>query len=164
LNIIENTGLTGYGDAIWPRHRHDNGGSGVLGATTSVPMPSPTPQASPCVGNVNANGMEDVADIQTTAARPGCVQYLPAVVANWDPLWPTATPTPTPGVTIRANLTRLGSHLPALLKPKANLRPMWGDCNQSAFTPTSASQHSPSRGPRRPPEDTQNAQPSCRAS
>ncbi len=24
LNIIENTGIEGYGDAIWPRYRHDN--------------------------------------------------------------------------------------------------------------------------------------------
>ena len=30
LNIIENTGLNGYGQAIWPRYRHDNSGLAVL--------------------------------------------------------------------------------------------------------------------------------------
>ncbi|RMG51512.1 MAG: hypothetical protein D6723_10450 [Acidobacteria bacterium] len=30
LNIIENSGLEGYGKAIWPRYRHDNLGSGSL--------------------------------------------------------------------------------------------------------------------------------------
>ncbi len=30
LNVIENSGLQGYGTAIWPRYRHDNHGSGAL--------------------------------------------------------------------------------------------------------------------------------------
>ncbi len=38
LNIIANSGLSGYGEAIWPRYRRDNHGSGVLpdSITTSV--------------------------------------------------------------------------------------------------------------------------------
>ena len=32
LNIIENSGVQGYGNAIWPRYRHDNAGTGQLGA------------------------------------------------------------------------------------------------------------------------------------
>ncbi len=30
LNIIGNTGLLDYGNALWPRYRHDNAGTGVL--------------------------------------------------------------------------------------------------------------------------------------
>ncbi len=30
LNIIKNSGLNGYGEAFWPRFRHDNNGSGSL--------------------------------------------------------------------------------------------------------------------------------------
>jgi len=30
LNIIENSGLVGYGNAIWPRYRHDNSGLAAL--------------------------------------------------------------------------------------------------------------------------------------
>jgi hypothetical protein len=41
-----------------------------------------TPLASPCVQDVNANGMGDIVDIQTTAAQPGCWVYLPLVAAN----------------------------------------------------------------------------------
>ena len=35
LNIIEGSGLTGYGQAIWPRYRHDNSGLAVLTSTGS---------------------------------------------------------------------------------------------------------------------------------
>ncbi len=45
LNIIENSGLQGYGNAIWPRYRHDNAGTGQLGAqrldaSAAAPPPS----------------------------------------------------------------------------------------------------------------------------
>lgn len=30
LNVIEGTGVAGYGSALWPRYRRDNGGSGSL--------------------------------------------------------------------------------------------------------------------------------------
>jgi len=54
LNIIENSGLTGYGNALWPRYRHDNAGTAVLDnrrpsplpATPAAPTASPTPEAS----------------------------------------------------------------------------------------------------------------------
>ena len=36
LNIIENSGLSGYGQAIWPRYRHDNSGSAVLTAVSGL--------------------------------------------------------------------------------------------------------------------------------
>lgn len=29
-NVIEGTGLSGYGTAPWPRYRHDNSGTGAL--------------------------------------------------------------------------------------------------------------------------------------
>lgn len=50
LNIIENSGLTGYGNAIWPRYRHDNFGSAALGndtavANTFLPVVTATPAA-----------------------------------------------------------------------------------------------------------------------
>lgn len=51
LNIIEDSGLTGYGNAIWPRYRHNNQGSGALEA--GVPVSTPTPPASQCVGDAN---------------------------------------------------------------------------------------------------------------
>jgi len=107
--------------------------SGARGATT----PSPTstapfpPSFAGGVRDVNTNSIDDVTDIQTIAAEPDCVQYLPVVVANRHQPWPTATPTPTPGVTIRADLTRPGSPLSSLLKPGANLHPMWGDRNEA---------------------------------
>ncbi len=54
LNIIENSGLTGYGNAIWPRYRHDNAGTaaldghhpGPISPTPAVPTASPSPEAS----------------------------------------------------------------------------------------------------------------------
>ena len=33
LNIIEDGGVNGYGNALWPRYRHDNAGSAALGST-----------------------------------------------------------------------------------------------------------------------------------
>ncbi len=40
LNIIENSGLEGYGKAVWPRYRHDNLGSGsLLGHIATEPPP-----------------------------------------------------------------------------------------------------------------------------
>ncbi len=44
LNIIENTGLRGYGDAIWPRYRRDNEGSAAL--ITAITEPTPTATAA----------------------------------------------------------------------------------------------------------------------
>ena len=35
LNVIENSGLNGYGQAIWPRYRYDNSGLAVLSSTGS---------------------------------------------------------------------------------------------------------------------------------
>jgi hypothetical protein len=38
LNVIEKSGVSGYGSAIWPRYRRDNRGSGSLaGITSSLP-------------------------------------------------------------------------------------------------------------------------------
>ena len=44
LNIIQDPDVTGYGNAIWPRYRHDNLGSAVL--STGDPSPGATPTAS----------------------------------------------------------------------------------------------------------------------
>lgn len=41
LNIIEHSGLQGYGQAIWPRYRHDNRGTGVLSSDQATPTPMP---------------------------------------------------------------------------------------------------------------------------
>ncbi|MFQ5595632.1 MAG: hypothetical protein ACE5HA_15915, partial [Anaerolineae bacterium] len=54
------------------------------------------PPASQCVGDVNGNGIGDVADIETTASDLNCHVYLPLVVAQWRRPWPTSTPTLTP--------------------------------------------------------------------
>ncbi|MFQ5595435.1 MAG: hypothetical protein ACE5HA_14910 [Anaerolineae bacterium] len=43
--------------------------------------------ASQCVGDVNGNGIGDVADIMATAGRPGCVVHLPLVIARWHQPW-----------------------------------------------------------------------------
>ncbi|GAB4270402.1 MAG: hypothetical protein Kow0080_14830 [Candidatus Promineifilaceae bacterium] len=51
VNIIENSGISGYGSAIWPRYRHDNEGSAALGNTTTsetttfLPVVTVTPAA-----------------------------------------------------------------------------------------------------------------------
>ncbi len=37
LNVIDDSGLTGYGDAIWPRYRHDNAGSARLSRRAPPP-------------------------------------------------------------------------------------------------------------------------------
>ena len=56
LNIIENSGVSGYGSAIWPRYRHDNLGSAVLGneaaaeSTTFLPVVTATPGTDTAVG------------------------------------------------------------------------------------------------------------------
>ncbi len=42
LNIIGDAGVSGYGDAIWPRYRHDNEGSATL---SSGPGSAPAPEA-----------------------------------------------------------------------------------------------------------------------
>lgn len=47
LTIIENTGFQGYGNAYWPRYRHDNYGSGRFSEPTATPGSSPTPVADP---------------------------------------------------------------------------------------------------------------------
>ncbi|GEM_PF-1029012 len=39
LNVIENAGVAGYGSALWPRYRRDNGGSGSLAASAVVQPP-----------------------------------------------------------------------------------------------------------------------------
>ena len=44
LNIIQDPDVTGYGNAIWPRYRHDNLGSAAL--STGDPSPGATPTAS----------------------------------------------------------------------------------------------------------------------
>jgi len=55
------------------------------------------------VADVNGNGVGDVGDVMATVVTPGCLSYLPLVVANWHQSWPTATQTvthtPTPTVT-----------------------------------------------------------------
>ncbi len=51
LNIIENAGVSGYGDAIWPRYRHDNQGSATLGTVTPAPTPTPTATPTPTSGS-----------------------------------------------------------------------------------------------------------------
>ncbi|RME32853.1 MAG: hypothetical protein D6794_12230 [Deltaproteobacteria bacterium] len=55
LNIITDSGLSGYGQAIWPRYRHDNAASGRLDAF---------PAANPASGTVPAS-------TPATAERPG---------------------------------------------------------------------------------------------
>jgi len=45
------------------------------------------PPASRCVGDANGNGIGDVMDIMSTAAKPGCVVYLPLVAGNWRQPW-----------------------------------------------------------------------------
>lgn len=64
---------------------------------TATPTKTPTPTASvaECVTDANGNGVGDVQDVMTTAATPGCVSYLPLIVANWRQPWPTPTPTAT---------------------------------------------------------------------
>ncbi|GIW42641.1 MAG: hypothetical protein KatS3mg076_3218 [Candidatus Binatia bacterium] len=37
LDVVEGTGLGGYGNAVWPRYRHDNDGSGALTAGDPAP-------------------------------------------------------------------------------------------------------------------------------
>ncbi len=90
LNIIEDAGVTGYGDAIWPRYRHDNQGSGAL-ETAPTPTATPTLPASQCVRDANQNGIGDVVDIMATASELPCLVYLPLVVAHWRQPWPTPT-------------------------------------------------------------------------
>ncbi|MDQ7029801.1 MAG: hypothetical protein Q9O62_08505 [Ardenticatenia bacterium] len=57
LNIIESAGVSGYGDAIWPRYRGDNDGRAMLWGTGTPP--------SVCA-----------------AAGLGCSVYLPVVIAK----------------------------------------------------------------------------------
>jgi len=45
------------------------------------------PPASRCMRDVNGNGIGDVVDIMSTAAKPGCVVYLPLVAGNWRQPW-----------------------------------------------------------------------------
>ena len=47
MNVIENSGLNGYGTAIWPRYRRDNAGSASL--SPSAPDTTPTPTVTPTV-------------------------------------------------------------------------------------------------------------------
>ncbi len=47
LNIIENSGLSGYGNAIWPRYRHDNAGTAALGAQVSSQGAAASPASAP---------------------------------------------------------------------------------------------------------------------
>ncbi|MFQ5342432.1 MAG: hypothetical protein ACE5F6_12875, partial [Anaerolineae bacterium] len=72
---------------------------------TATPTATPTPPASWCVQDVNANGIGDVVDIQTTASELLCHVYLPLVVANWRQPWPTPTPPPGPTPTASLSLT-----------------------------------------------------------
>ncbi len=68
INIIQDPDVTGYGNAIWPRYRHDNLGSAVLGAATD-PGPGATPTSS---------------------------VYLPWITRRPEPSTQMATPTPAP--------------------------------------------------------------------
>lgn len=47
LNVIPGLGIGGYGDAIWPRYRHDNAGSATLGSARA---------AASAPGGANASG------------------------------------------------------------------------------------------------------------
>ncbi|MFQ5594736.1 MAG: hypothetical protein ACE5HA_11375, partial [Anaerolineae bacterium] len=55
-------------------------------SVTFVELDAPSQEA--CVGDVNANGIGDVVDIQTTAADLTCHVYLPLVAAQWRQPWP----------------------------------------------------------------------------
>jgi len=48
----------------------------------------PVPPESACVEDANGNGIGDVVDIMTTVSRPGCIVYLPVVLARWRQPWP----------------------------------------------------------------------------
>ncbi|MFQ5593548.1 MAG: hypothetical protein ACE5HA_05315, partial [Anaerolineae bacterium] len=79
--------------------------SGRVAPPTPTPTATATPPASQCAGDVNANGIGDVVDIQATVADLGCHVYLPLVAANWHQPWPTPTPTPGPTPTASLALT-----------------------------------------------------------
>ncbi len=54
LNIIENSGVNGYGTAVWPRYRRDNNGSAALGSSTAV-----TPSETVYLPTVTASAPEE---------------------------------------------------------------------------------------------------------
>lgn len=74
----------------------------------ATPTATATPTSNQCVADVNANGIGDVVDVQSTAAVPGCLVYLPLAVAQWRQPWgtPTGTPTASPSPTPTPSATR----------------------------------------------------------
>ena len=94
--------LFDYLDALSPAQPTPTPVPTATPSATPGPTSTPTPSADRCVNDANGNGVGDVADIQTTAAEPGCLVYLPLVVANWHQPWPTPTPTTTPTPTATA--------------------------------------------------------------
>ncbi|HFQ93100.1 MAG TPA: hypothetical protein ENK32_03755 [Anaerolineae bacterium] len=56
LNVIENSGVSGYGSAIWPRYRHDNSGSAALGNETAAPSATFLPIVTATPGTDTAVG------------------------------------------------------------------------------------------------------------
>ncbi len=46
LNVIDQAGVRGYGEALWPRYRHDNAASARLEGSAPVPAQNPGPDGA----------------------------------------------------------------------------------------------------------------------
>ncbi|GAB4505801.1 MAG: hypothetical protein Fur0043_27990 [Anaerolineales bacterium] len=98
----------------------------ILSACAPVGVPTSAPTTNVALLPTDTPASTSVALLPTDTLAP---TDTPMSTSTF-----TAPPTPTMDVTIRADLTRPGSPLSALLKPSANLHPMWGDRNQAPIT------------------------------